>query len=111
MEVMESAINKIILSGYAATNAEIKLLAGNQKLVKINLGVNEYYKNKSGEEIKKTQWINLVFWNSLADEAERGIKKGSKITVEGKLNTNNYITKEGAKRFSTEILVSELKVI
>ncbi len=105
---MESAINKVVLSGFAGADAEIKILSGNQKLARVNLAVNEYYKNTAGEEIKKTQWFTLTFWNAKADIAEMQIKKGTRLTVEGRLQSGSYEAKDGTKRFTTEIVVNEI---
>lgn len=105
---MESSINKVVLSGFAGADAEMKNLSGNQKLVKVNLAVNEYYKNAVGEEVKKTQWFTLTFWNAKADLAFEQIKKGINFTVEGKLQAGSYEAKDGTKRFTTEVVVSEL---
>jgi len=103
---MESAINKVVLSGCAGADAEVRVL-GNQKLAKVNLAVNEYYKNTSGEEVKKTQWFTLTFWNAKADIAEAQIKKGTRLTIEGRLQTGSYEAKDGTKRFTTDIVVNE----
>ena len=107
---MESAINKVVLSGFAGTDAEVKILSGNLKIAKVNLAVNEYYKNALGEEVKKTLWVSLIFWNAKADLAEIQIKKGSKVTIEGRLQMSNYEAKDGTKRYTTEIVVNELAV-
>ena len=105
---MESAINKVVLSGFAGADAEIKNLSGNQKLARVNLAVNEYYKNASGEEVKKTQWFTLTFWNAKAELALAQIKKGTRLTIEGKLQTGSYEAKDGSKRFTTEVVVNDL---
>jgi single-strand DNA-binding protein len=73
---MESAINKVVLSGFAGADAEIKTF-GNQKLARVNLAINESYRNSAGEDIKKVQWFNLTFWNAKADIAEAQVKKGT----------------------------------
>ncbi|MCX2474005.1 single-stranded DNA-binding protein [Pedobacter sp. MC2016-05] len=72
---MESAITKVVLSGFAGADADFKNLSGNQKLAKVNLAVNEYFKNSSGEEVKKTQWFNLTFWNAKAELPLAQIKR------------------------------------
>ncbi|UKT64505.1 single-stranded DNA-binding protein [Pedobacter mucosus] len=105
---MESAINKVVLSGFAGADAEVKTLSGNQKLARVNLAVNENYKNSAGEEIKKTQWFTLTFWNAKADIAEMQIKKGTRLTIEGRLQTGSYEAKDGTKRFTTEIVVNDI---
>ena len=107
---MESAINKVVLSGFAGADAEVKNLSGNQRLAKVNLAVNEYYKNAAGEEVKKTQWFALTFWNEKADLAAAQVKKGTRITIEGRLLNGAYTAKDGSKKFTTEIVVSEMAI-
>lgn len=107
---MESAINKVVLSGFAGADAEVKNLSGNQKLARVNLAVNEYYKNSAGEEVKKTQWFTLTFWNAKADLALEQIKKGTRLTIEGRLQTGSYEAKDGTKRFTTDIVVNEVAI-
>ncbi|MCX3263538.1 single-stranded DNA-binding protein [Pedobacter agri] len=107
---MESTINKVVLTGFAGADAELKNLSGNQKLARVNLAVNEYFKSASGEEVKKTQWFTLTFWNAKAELALAQIKKGTQLTIEGRLQTGSYEAKDGSKRFTTDIVVSELIV-
>ena len=92
---MENVINKVTLTGFAGSDAEVKVLSGNQKLARVNLAVNEYYKNAAGEE----------------DLAEEQIKKGTRLTIEGKLQTGSYEAKDGSKRYTTDIVVNEVAVI
>lgn len=106
---MENVSNKIVLSGFAGGDAEVKELAGNRKLVKINLAVNEFYKNALGEEVKNTQWFTLTFWNNQA-EAASFVKKGNQISIEGRLQNNSYEAKDGTKRYTTNIVVNQLEI-
>lgn len=105
---MKTEINKVVLSGYAGADVTLKTLANNQKLAQVSIAVNEYSTSKKGEEIKKTNWFNLSFWNANADLAAQEIKKGSFITIEGKLQTGSYEAKDGSKRYVTNILVQQL---
>ncbi|WP_293308723.1 single-stranded DNA-binding protein [Pedobacter sp. UBA5917] len=106
---MESATNKVVLSGFAGADAEVKKV-GSQKLAKVRLAVNESYRNSSGEDIKKVQWFNLTFWNAKADIAEAQIKKGTGLTIEGKLQNNSYDAQDGSKRYSFEIVVYDVVI-
>lgn len=105
---MESVTNRVVLSGFAGADVEVKKLSGNLKLARVNLAVNESYKNSLGEEVKKTQWFTLIFWNAKAELAEVQIKKGTSITVEGRLQCGSYEAKDGSKRYTTEIIVQEV---
>ncbi|MDQ7947521.1 MAG: single-stranded DNA-binding protein [Pedobacter sp.] len=106
---MENVVNKVMLSGCAGADAEVKIFGENQKLARVNLAVNEHYRNSLGEDVKKTQWFTLTFWNTKADLAEAQIKKGTWFAVEGRLQTNNYEAKDGTKRYATEIVVNEVE--
>ncbi|MDQ0640786.1 single-strand DNA-binding protein [Pedobacter sp. W3I1] len=106
---MESAVNKVVLSGFAGADAEIKTF-GNQKLARVNLAINETYRNSAGEEVKKVQWFNLTFWNAKAEIAEAQVKKGTGLTVEGRLQANSYDGSDGKKRYSVDIVVSDVVI-
>ncbi|TKC05551.1 single-stranded DNA-binding protein [Pedobacter polaris] len=105
---MENVVNKVVLSGCAGSDAEVKAVSGNQKLARVNMAVNESYRNGAGEEVKKTQWVSLTFWGAKADIAELKIKKGTRFTIEGRLQNNNYEAKDGTKRYTTEIVVDQV---
>lgn len=107
---MENLSNKVILTGNAGADVEVRTINNNLKLARVNLAVNESYKNAAGEEVKKTQWFSLTFWNAKADLAAEQIKKGTKFTIEGKLQNNSYEAKDGTKRFTTEIIVNEITI-
>lgn len=77
-------------------------------MAKVQLAVNDSYKTSSGQEVKKTQWFTLTFWGAKAELAERIVKKGTQISIEGRLLNNFYEAKDGSKRYSIEIVVSEI---
>ncbi len=105
---MKNVVNKVMLSGFAGNDAEIKVFSESQKLARVNIAVNEQYKNSLGEDAQKTQWFTLVFWNAKADVAAAQIRKGTWFAVEGRLQTNNYEAKDGKKHYATEVVVSEV---
>ena len=107
---MENVSNKVMLSGFAGADTELKVVSNNQKLARVNVAVNEYYKNYAGEEVKNTQWFSLTFWGAKAEQAAEQIKKGTRFSIEGKLQNNSYEAKDGSKRYTTEIVVNEFLV-
>ncbi|MEE1945608.1 single-stranded DNA-binding protein [Pedobacter sp. KR3-3] len=107
---MENVTNKVVLSGFAGSDADVKALSGNQKLARVNLAVNERYKSATGEELRKTQWFTLTFWNAKADFAEAHIKKGTPLYIEGRLQSGSYDAKDGSKRYTTDIVVTEVNI-
>jgi single-strand DNA-binding protein len=96
-------INKVILVGHVGRDPEIRHLDNNLTVARFSLATSETYKNKNGEKITNTDWHNIVVWRGLADVAERFVKKGSLICVEGKIRNRSWDDKDGNKRYTTEI--------
>ena len=108
---MNNLRNSVRLVGFAGSDLIVTPLDNNRKVARVSVAINEYYKTKTGEESKQTQWFNLAFWNAKADEAVKLIKKGAEITVEGKLVSQIYTTKDGQKRYTTEIVVHDVQLV
>lgn len=108
---MNNLRNKVQLIGNLGLAPEIVSFENGNKLAKIRLATNEFYKNAKGEKVQETQWHSLIAWGKQADIFEKYIKKGQEIAIEGKLITRSYETKEGEKRYRTEIQVSELLML
>ncbi|MBE8715543.1 single-stranded DNA-binding protein [Sphingobacterium hungaricum] len=108
---MENSMNKVMLSGFAGADTELKTVAGNKKLAKVNFAVNESFRNGGGQEVKKTSWFTLTFWNEMAELASEKIKKGTNFSIEGRLNNGTYEAKDGTKRYVTNIIVNEIEFI
>lgn len=108
---MNNLRNSVRLVGFAGSDLIVTPLDNNRKVARVSVAINEYYKTKTGEESKQTQWFNLAFWNAKADEAVKLIKKGSEIAVEGKLVSQIYTTKDGQKRYTTEIAVHDVQLV
>ena len=108
---MNNLRNSVRLVGFAGSDLIVTPLDNNRKVARVSVAINEYYKTKTGEESKQTQWFNLAFWNAKADEAVKLIKKGSEIAVEGKLVSQIYTTKDGQKRYTTEIVVHDVQLV
>lgn len=108
---MNNLRNSVRLVGFAGSDLIVTSFENNKKVARVSVAINEYYKTKTGEESKQTQWFNLVFWNAKADEAVKVIRKGAEIAVEGKLVSQIYTTKDGQKRYTTEIVVHDVQVV
>ena len=105
---MNSLRNKVQLIGNLGNDPEITTLESGKKLAKFSLATNESYKDASGQKVDNVQWHNLVAWNKTADIIEKYVTKGKEVAIEGKLTSRSYETKEGEKRYVTEVVVSEL---
>ena len=108
---MNNLRNKVQLIGNLGLAPEIISFENGNKLAKMRLATNEFYKNAKGEKVQETQWHNIIAWGKQADIFEKYIKKGQEIAVEGKLITRSFETKEGEKRFKTEVQVSEILML
>jgi single-strand DNA-binding protein len=80
-------------------------------LAKFSIATNESYKNTKGEKITDTQWHNIVAWGKTAEIVEKFVAKGKEIAIDGKLTSRSYETKEGDKRYVTEIVCNELLML
>ena len=108
---MNSIRNKVQLIGNLGNNPEIIKLESGKKLAKFSLATNESYTNASGQKIDKVEWHNLVAWGKTCDIIEKDLTKGKEIAIEGKLTSRSYETKEGEKRYVTEVVVNELLML
>lgn len=99
-----SGVNKVILIGNLGKDPEIRYMEGNLARVNFTMATAEVYKDKQGNRAEHTEWHNIVLWRSLAENAEKLLKKGSKIYLEGKLQTRQWTDREGQKRSVTEIV-------
>ena len=108
---MNNLKNKVQLIGNLGNNPEIINLESGKKLAKISIATNESYRNAKGEQIKDTQWHNLVAWGKTAEIIEKYLQKGNEVAIEGKLVNRSYDDKDGNKRYTTEVVVNELLML
>lgn len=108
---MSTLRNKVQLIGNLGNDPEIIALESGKKLAKFSLATNESYKDVNGEKQTKTDWHNIVAWGKTAEIIEKYVTKGKEVAVEGKLTTRNYETKEGEKRYITEVVCNELLML
>lgn len=108
---MSSLKNKVQLIGNVGNDPEIINLDSGKKLAKLSIATNETYKNTNGEKVTDTQWHNIVSWGKTAELIEKYVTKGKEIAIEGKLTSRSYETKEGEKRYITEVVANELLLL
>ena len=108
---MNTLRNKVQLIGNLGNNPEIITLESGKKLAKFSIATNESYTNASGQKVDNVQWHNVVAWNKTADIIEKYVTKGKEIAIEGKLTSRSYETKEGDKRYITEVVIHELLLL
>ena len=99
-----AGVNKVILIGNLGKDPEVRHLEGGATVCNFPLATTESYKDKNGQRQDQTEWHNIVLWRGLADVAEKYLKKGSQIYLEGKLRTRTWDDKEGNKHYKTEVV-------
>ena len=106
-----AGVNKVILVGNLGKDPEVRYLDNGVAVANFSLATTENYKNKEGERVSQTEWHNIVLWRGLAEVAEKWLKKGSSVYVEGKIRTRKWEDKEGNTRYSTEILGDNMTML
>ncbi|MCD8313816.1 MAG: single-stranded DNA-binding protein [Bacteroidales bacterium] len=108
------ALNKVMLIGNVGQDPEVRYLDGNSsnnKVATIRLATTEKYRDRGGEMREITEWHTVVAWRGLADLAERYIRKGSQIYVEGRLRTRSWEDQSNNKRYVTEVLADNIQLL
>ena len=103
-------VNKVILVGYVGKDPEITHLDNNLVRARFSLATSERW-TKDGNKTEITEWHNIVMWRNLAELAEKYVRKGSFLYIEGKIRSRSYDDKEGIKRYVYEIIADEMNFI
>jgi single-strand DNA-binding protein len=108
---MAGSVNKVILVGNLGRDPEVRRLSSGDPVVNFSIATSESWKDKaSGERKEKTEWHNIVIYNeNLGRVAEQYLKKGSKVYIEGQLQTREYTDKEGQQRKTTEVVLQRFR--
>ena len=106
---MKSLRNSVTLIGRLGKDPEVKTY-GDKKKATFSIATTDTYKNQKGEKVEDTQWHNVVIWGSLAGVAEKFLKKGNEVCVEGKLVHRDYES-EGVKKYISEISVNDMLML
>jgi single-strand DNA-binding protein len=106
-----AGVNKVILIGNLGKDPEVRYLEGGTAVANFTLATTETYKDKSGNRVEQTEWHNVVVWRGLAEIAEKYLKKGNQVYVEGKLRTRAWDDKDGVKRYTTEIIADNMTML
>ncbi|MCQ2178058.1 MAG: single-stranded DNA-binding protein [Bacteroidales bacterium] len=111
------SVNKVILVGNVGRDPEVRYLDGNvpggqgTKVATFTLATTERYRDRNGEQRENTEWHNIVAWRQSADVAEKFVKKGTQLYIEGRLRTRSFTDQTGNKRYTTEIVVDTLQLL
>lgn len=109
---MAGSVNKVILIGNLGRDPEVRMLDNNVKLCRFSIATSESYTDRNtGERRDNTEWHNVVVWRGLADVAEKYLKKGNKVYIEGKLRTRNWQDENNQTRYATEIVADNMTML
>ena len=105
-------INKVILVGNVGADPEVRALDSGVKVARLRLATTERFLDRQTNETKEqTEWHTITLWRGLADVVDKYVHKGSQIYVEGSLRTREWTDKDNQKRYATEIVANEMKLL
>lgn len=106
-----SSVNKVILVGNLGKDPEVRRLTSGEPVVNFSVATSERWKDKSsGEQKEKTEWTRVCIFNPhFAEVAEKYLRKGSKVYLEGSLQTRKWTDKDGAEKYSTEVVLQKFR--
>ncbi|MBK8968984.1 MAG: single-stranded DNA-binding protein [Saprospiraceae bacterium] len=104
-------INKVTLIGNLGADPEVRHLESGVQVARFSVATNESYKDKDGNFQQITEWHNVVCWRELAERAEKMLKKGMLVFVEGKISYRKYTTQEGQDRYVTDIVANTFRLL
>jgi single-strand DNA-binding protein len=105
------SVNKVILVGNVGKDPEVRYLEGGTAVCSFPLATSETYRNRDGDRVTTTEWHNIVLWRGLAEIAEKYVKKGSQLYIEGKIRTRSWDDRDGNKRYTTEVIADTMQML
>ncbi len=108
---MAGSVNKVILVGNLGRDPEVRRMTSGEPVCNLSLATSESWRDKaSGERKEKTEWHRVVIFNpNLSEVAEKYLRKGSKVYIEGQLSTRKYTDKDGAEKYTTEVVLNRFR--
>ncbi len=108
---MNSLANRVTLIGNLGKDPDTKTTETGKKVTHFTMATKDGYKNADGQRVNETTWHNIVAWNGLADIADKFLKKGKEVAVEGRIVYRTYEDKKGVTKNMTEIVLSDLVLL
>ena len=109
---MSNGLNKVLIIGNLGSDPEIKYTSSGSAVANLSIATSERWKDRNtGEQKEQVEWHRVVLFSRLAELAEQYLKKGSKVFVEGKLQTRDWEDAEGKKRYTTEVIAREMTML
>ena len=109
---MARGVNKVIIVGNLGADPEVKYMPSGDAVTNIRVATSESWKDKAtGENVERTEWHRIVLFRRLGEIAGEYLKKGSKVYIEGRLQTRKWQAQDGSDRYSTEIVANEMQML
>ena len=106
-----SSLNKAMLIGNLGADPEMRYTNNNTAVATLNIATNERYRDANGEYQDRTEWHRVVAWSKLAEICQKYLRKGSKVYIEGPIQTRSWEDKDGQKRYTTEIKALQMVML
>ncbi len=109
---VSQCVNRADVIGHVTRDPEMRTTTGGQQVLTLGVATNERWKDKaSGQDKERTEFHNVVVWGALAQDVSKAIKKGNRVFVSGRVQTRSWETKEGSKRYTTEIIADAVSLL
>lgn len=108
---MAEGLNRVILIGNLGTDPELKYTQGGQAVLRLRLATSESYANRAGERQQRTEWHTVIIWGKRGEALNDILSKGRSICAEGRIQYRQWEDKDGNKRFSTEIVATNIVLL
>jgi len=108
---MSGSVNKVILIGRLGKDPEMKYTPSGVPVAKFSLATDENFKDRAGEQQKRTEWHNIVAWSKLAEICGEYLTKGKQVYIEGRIQSRQWEDQSGNKRTSYEIIARDMKML
>jgi len=108
---MSGSVNKVILIGRLGKDPEVKYTPSGAPVAKFTLATDESFKDRTGEQQKRTEWHNIVAWNKLAEICGEYLTKGKQVYIEGSIRSRQWEDQSGNKRTTYEIIASRMQML
>jgi len=106
------SLNKVMLIGNLGKDPEVRAIPSGAKVANFSIATTESYMDKNtNQKVEKTEWHNIVMWRGLAEVAEKYLRKGSQVYIEGRLQTRSWDDQNGQKKYTTEVVADQMQML
>jgi single-strand DNA-binding protein len=106
------SLNKVMLIGNLGKDPEVRAIPSGAKVANFSIATTDSYTDKNtNQKVEKTEWHNIVMWRGLAEIAEKYLRKGSQVYIEGRLQTRSWDDQNGQKRYTTEVIADQMQML